>query len=85
MEVEEGEEVEDEESAAAESRLARNVANFGMALGRYYTPGRMNSEGLTLLRTPPRQFLIQMLRRSASYGFHFPVICYLQIQTTFQY
>jgi hypothetical protein len=27
------EEVEDEESAAAESRLARNVANFGMAAG----------------------------------------------------
>ena len=48
MEVEEGEDVEDvedEESAAAESRLARKVASFGMTRGRYYTPGRMNSEG----------------------------------------
>jgi dihydroxyacetone kinase len=47
MEVKEGEEVEDvedEESAAAESRLARNVANFGMAARRYYTPGRIRSE-----------------------------------------
>jgi hypothetical protein len=43
MEVEEGEEVEDVEdgdSAAAESRLARYVTNFGIAAGRYYTPGR---------------------------------------------
>ena len=42
MEVEE-DEVEDVEDAdsAAESRLARKVASFGMALGRYYTLGRM--------------------------------------------
>jgi len=39
--VEEVEEIEDEESSAAESRLARKVANFGMAAGRYYTPGRI--------------------------------------------
>jgi hypothetical protein len=44
MKVEEAEDAEDEESAAAESRLARNVASFGMAAGRYYTLGRMNSE-----------------------------------------
>jgi hypothetical protein len=43
-EVEEAEDAEDEDSASAESRLARKVANFGMAAGRYYTPGRMNSE-----------------------------------------
>jgi hypothetical protein len=45
-EVKEGEEVEDlmDEDSAAESRLARKVASFGMAAGRYYTPGRMNSE-----------------------------------------
>jgi hypothetical protein len=40
-EAEDGEEVEDEESAAEESRLARKVANFGMVLGRYYTPRRI--------------------------------------------
>jgi hypothetical protein len=47
MEVEDGEEVEDaedEESTAAESRFARNVANFGMAARRYYTPRRIRSE-----------------------------------------
>jgi phosphohistidine phosphatase SixA len=46
MEVEEHEEVEDaeEEDSSPKLRLARKVANFGMAAGRYYTPGRMNSE-----------------------------------------
>jgi hypothetical protein len=39
----EDEDVEDEGSAA-ESRLARKVANFSMAAGRYYTLGRTNSE-----------------------------------------
>ena len=46
MNVEEAEDVEAEESAAAESRLARNVASFGMAAGRYHTPRRTNSEEL---------------------------------------
>lgn len=43
MEVEEGKEVEDVEDAdsAAESLLARKVASFGMALGRYYTLRRI--------------------------------------------
>jgi hypothetical protein len=36
-EVKEGEEVEDRESAAAESRLARNVASFGIAATSYLT------------------------------------------------
>jgi hypothetical protein len=60
MEVEEGEdveEVEDEDSAAAESRLARNVANFGMAPGGYYTPGRMLSEDKA--RPPSRAKIIE--------------------------
>lgn len=43
MEVEEGESVEEADSEA-ESRLARKVANFGMAAGRYYTPRRIYSE-----------------------------------------
>jgi hypothetical protein len=43
MEVEKGEEVEDAEDAA-ESRLARKVASFGMAADRYYTSGRIDSE-----------------------------------------
>lgn len=62
MEVEGGEEVEDvedEESAAAESRLARNVASFGMVRGCYYTPGRMNSEDSIQLRTLPSTFLFK--------------------------
>jgi hypothetical protein len=42
-EVMEAEDMEDEDSAE-ESRLARKVASFGMAAGRYYTPGRTNSE-----------------------------------------
>jgi len=43
MEVEEDKEVEDVEDAdsAAESRLARKVASFGMTLGRYYTLRRI--------------------------------------------
>ena len=43
MEVEEDEEVEDveDEDSAAESRLARKVASFGMGLGRYYTLRRI--------------------------------------------
>ena len=43
MEVEEIKEVEDveDDDSAAESRLARKVANFGMALGRYYTLRRI--------------------------------------------
>jgi hypothetical protein len=46
MEVEEGEEVEDVAEAdgadsAVESRLARKVANFGMAAEGYYTPRRI--------------------------------------------
>jgi len=43
MEVEEVKEVEDEvdEDSATESRLARKVASFGMAAGRYYTPRRI--------------------------------------------
>jgi hypothetical protein len=46
MEVDEVEELEDAEDAdpPPESRLARNVANLGMARGRYYTLGRMNGE-----------------------------------------
>jgi len=44
MEVEKGEDVEDEESATAESRLARKVASFGMTRVRHYTPWRINSE-----------------------------------------
>ena len=54
MEVEEGREDEEvvefevddveDKGSAAESRLARKVANFGMALGPYYTLGRINSE-----------------------------------------
>ena len=47
MEVEEVAEVEDveDEDSAEESRFARKVASFGMAVGSYYTPfGRMNSE-----------------------------------------
>ena len=54
MEVEEDrddEEVEEFElgdvegkGSVAESRLARRVANFGMALSRYYTLRRINSE-----------------------------------------
>jgi hypothetical protein len=45
-EVEEFKEVEDEEHAdpALESRLARKVTNFGMAVGRNYTPRRIRSE-----------------------------------------
>jgi hypothetical protein len=45
-EVEEFREGEDEEceDPVAGSRLARKVTNFGMAAGRYYTPGRMRSE-----------------------------------------
>src|SRR6266851_6665247 len=49
MEVENvkgAEDVEDEDSPA-ESRLARKVASFGMAAGRYYTLWRMNSEGFS--------------------------------------
>jgi hypothetical protein len=42
-ELEETEDVEDEDSPE-ESRLARKVASFGMAVGRYYTPGRRKSE-----------------------------------------
>jgi hypothetical protein len=46
MEVEEGEEGEDveDEASAAESRLARKVASFGMRASRYYTSGRIQSE-----------------------------------------
>ncbi len=54
------EDVEDEESAVAESRLARKVASFGMVRGRYYTPGRMNSEDLTQPRTLTQHLPIQM-------------------------
>jgi hypothetical protein len=39
-EVKEVEDVEDEDSVA-ESRLARKVASFGMAVGRYYTLRRI--------------------------------------------
>jgi hypothetical protein len=48
-EVEEGEEVEDveDEDSAAESRLARKVASFGMRAGRYYTLGRIQSEAFS--------------------------------------
>jgi hypothetical protein len=48
MEVDRGREEEDVEGAdsTAESRLARKVASFGMAAGRYYTPGRMNGEDI---------------------------------------
>jgi phosphohistidine phosphatase SixA len=46
MEVEEAEDVEDleDEDPPPESRLTRKVANLGIARGRYYTSGRMNSE-----------------------------------------
>jgi hypothetical protein len=88
MEVVEGEEVEDvedEESAAAESRLARKVASFGMVRGGYYTPGRMNSEDSTQPRTLPQHLPIQIAQQSASYGFHFPVTHHSQFQTIFRY
>jgi len=54
MEVEECE-VEEvvAEDAAGESRLARKVASFGMAAGRYYTPRRMNSEEFKATRSSP--------------------------------
>jgi hypothetical protein len=56
-EVEEGEEVEDveDEGSAAGSRLARKVASFGMRAGRYYTPGRIQSEAFS--KTAERSFL----------------------------
>jgi len=49
MEVQEVEEAEDaqgleDKDSTAESRFARNVANFGIARRGYYTPGRINSE-----------------------------------------
>jgi hypothetical protein len=43
-EAEEVGEVEDEDSAAAESRFARKLASFGMVAGGHYTPGRIQSE-----------------------------------------
>jgi hypothetical protein len=58
MEVEEGEEGEDveDEASAAESRLARKVASFGMRASRYYTSERIQSEAFR--KTAERFFLV---------------------------
>jgi hypothetical protein len=43
-EVKDAEEVEGNDSCAAESCLARKLASFGIVLGGYYTPQRIQSE-----------------------------------------
>ena len=62
MEVEEVEAAEDaeDEVSAAESRLARKVANLGMARGRYYTLGRTNSEESRVAENFPLERILQM-------------------------
>jgi hypothetical protein len=63
MEVEEGEEGEDveDEASAAESRLARKVASFGMRASRYYTSGRIQSEAFR--KTAERFFGAKLFTR----------------------
>ena len=45
-EAEDVEEIEDEDSAAEKSCLARKLASFGMGVRAHYTPWRMQSEDL---------------------------------------
>jgi hypothetical protein len=50
-EADEVEEVEDDRGVAGASRLARKLASFGMAFGRHYTLGRMDSEASKIVET----------------------------------
>jgi hypothetical protein len=70
MEGEEGEEKEDveDEDSAAESRLARKVASFGIAADRNYTPGRIQSE--TSTKTDESSILTPILFRRRRDSLH---------------
>jgi hypothetical protein len=53
-EVEEVEETEEERTAGVESRLARKMANFGIAVGRYYTPRANTGRRIYAAEIPAR-------------------------------
>src|ERR1700694_2468951 len=85
MEVDEVKEVEDveDEDSAAESRLARKVASFGMISGRHHTSRRNNSEELGAVECPKPAPFTSDGSGIGSYWFHHTVIRSSHSRTNF--